>query len=106
MHKVALLASTVVVSLVALAGTAAAQTYAPPPAYPPGYVPEVHEHDGLFFRVFLGLGYTRASSGTEVAGKPELSGPGGAFGVALGYTVSPNLVLYGEVFDDISVSPT
>jgi hypothetical protein len=36
----------------------------------------------------------------------EVSGFGGSFGIAAGAAVTDNLVIYGELFDDIATSPT
>ena len=56
----------------------------------------------FYLRLFLGLGYTSMSV-DEV--DVDVSGAGGAFGLALGYAVSDNFIIYGEVFDDIAVNP-
>ena len=76
-----------------------AQAYAPPPA--PGY----HEHDGLYLRVLLGLGYLYGS--TNYAGSSmKVSGVGGTFGFALGAAIAPNLVIYGELLGTSVSDPT
>lgn len=53
--------------------------------------------------MFLGAAYT--SMELEDA-DTKLSGAGGAFGIALGFAVSDNLIVFGELFDDIAVEPT
>ncbi len=56
-------------------------------------------------RLFLGIGYAHMAStigDTDWAVK----GTGGSFGLAVGGAVAPNLILYGEVFDDIAMGPT
>jgi len=89
--------------------------YAAPPgyarsAYPPpgyGYPPAVypgreeqpsgfHEHDGVYVRLFLGVGrlYASVSEGTD---ELKLKGTGGAFGVAVGGALVDNVILYGEL---------
>jgi hypothetical protein len=99
-------ASLALVSLVVPA-LAVAQPPPPPPA--PGYGPTygaadptAHRHDGFYLRLFLGLGYTSMSVDEADV---DVSGAGGAFGLALGYAVSDNFIIYGEVFDDIAVNP-
>lgn len=83
----------------------------PPPPPPPGYGPDPqygtaaptdHRHDGFYLRIFLGLGYTSMSvDDLDV----DVSGAGGAFGLAAGYAVTDNFIIFGEIFDDIAVSP-
>jgi hypothetical protein len=84
--------------------SAAAQT--PPPvgtAYAPATPRGYHEHDGFYFRGILGLNATvMTSSDPEV----EVAGAGGTFGLAVGWAVARNLILYAEIFDDIAVNPT
>ena len=79
----------------------------PPGAYPaqPGYGyadPGAHRHDGLYVRMFLGPGYTSMKLPDADV---ELSGTGGAFGIAVGAAVQENLIIFGELFDDIAVNP-
>lgn len=110
MRPTTLLASTVIGSLLLLAGTAAAQTY-PPPAGPPpgpapiGWYPEPHDHEGFFARVYLGPAYV-SSKASDGANHVEISGGGGAFGLAAGWAINKNLIVYGEIFDDVAVGPT
>lgn len=97
------------------------QPYAPPPSYQPGYQqprpyqqypagepyayrpnPNAQRHDGFYFRVFVGPGYTSFTA-DEIDLK--VSGGGGAFGLAFGGAVSDNVIVYGELFDDIAVGP-
>ncbi len=75
------------------------QAYNPPPA--PGY----HEHDGMYLRVLLGLGYLHSS--TSYAGDSvKWSGVGGTFGFALGGVIAHNLVIYGEILGTSVSDPT
>jgi hypothetical protein len=110
-----LLASTVIGSLLVLAGTAAAQSY-PPGGYPPpgsrppgpapiGWQPEQHEHEELYARAYLGLQYLTSSLG-EGAGKSTTSGSGVAMGLGAGWSIAPNLIIYGELFANVALSPT
>lgn len=62
-----------------------------------------NEHDGFYLRVLSGVGYTRISSGESDL---VASGASGTFGLALGYNVARNLIVYAELFDDIAVSPS
>jgi hypothetical protein len=76
------------------------QAYAaPPPA--PGY----HEHDGLYLRLLLGVGYLHSSASYSGV-SDKISGVGETFGVAVGGSVTPNLVVYGEFFGTSVSDPT
>jgi hypothetical protein len=80
--------------------------YGPPPPPPRYYSPQpryaapapyyAHTHDGLFVRLTLGAGYLSAS---ESDGQATLaySGLGLTASGALGGTIAPNLVLFGEM---------
>lgn len=86
---------------------------APPPppggggyAYPaqPGYEdPSAHRHDSFFLRLWIGPAYT--SMKLEDA-DVEVSGGGGSFGIAVGTAVQENLIIFGQLFDDIAMNPT
>jgi hypothetical protein len=94
-------------ALALLGGTAIAQ---PPPPLPGSYpgapgADTAHRHEGVYVRLFGGVGYTHMST-TAGGYDYALKGTGGSFGVAVGYTVAPNLVVYGELFDDIAMGPT
>ena len=95
----AVLAAVLLPSLSA-AGIAAAQ---PAPmgtiSVPAGH----HTHDGFYVRGILGFNFTTLKSDTP---EVKVSGPGGSAGLALGYTVAPNLIVYAEIYDDLAVSPT
>ncbi len=73
----------------------------PPPgdligASAPGY----HQHDGLFLRFQLGFGALQSTSPNL-----KLSGSAGSFAFGLGFSLTDNLVLFGEVYDDVNASP-
>ena len=91
---------------VVLAQPGAAPPPPPPPAYGPAAYgaadPTAHRHDGFYLRMFLGLGYTAMSLEDQDL---DVSGGGGAFGIAAGFAVSDNLIVYAEIFDDIAVNP-
>jgi hypothetical protein len=93
-----------VLLLIASAGLAAAQSAPPPAGYavaagPPGH----HTHDGFYFRGILGLnGTVMSTTNPDV----DVSGAGGTFGLAVGWALAKNFILYGEIFDDIAVNPT
>lgn len=71
-------------------------------AYGPGQMPGYHRHDGGFFRAFLGFGYVNMSvEDVDLT----IKGPGGIFGIAGGWAVAENLIIYAEVFDDIAFNP-
>ena len=95
-----------------VAGSARAQSAPPPgpppPAGQPYYVqmnPTAQTHDGFYLRFLLGpAGF---ATGTSYAGNDlSVKGGGGGFSLAMGAALSPGLIIYGEVFDDIAVGPT
>ena len=69
------------------------------------YVPE-HQHRGFYFHAELGIGgmETKASA-TRTTEDMSLSGAGGAFNLALGYTISDHFVLGLEVWDVVAMQP-
>jgi hypothetical protein len=83
-----LLAAITVLTVLATAGTARAQT--------------ADVHDGFYLHLHIGPAYTRFTS--DDVGL-TVSGNGGSFDLALGAAVKPNLIIYGELFDDIAVGP-
>lgn len=99
MIKPALFTASALGLLLALAGPAAAQ-YAPVP-----YTPPAHEHKGVFVRAYLGPAYFK-SKASDASTEIAISGTGGAFGLAVGYAVTPNLIVYGELADDVAIGPT
>jgi TolB-like protein len=71
---------------------------------PPGseqQLPGYHQHDGLFLRFQLGFGALHSK-----APGLELSGSAGSFAVGLGVSLTDNLVLFGEFYDDVNATPT
>lgn len=84
------------------AGAAWSEPEVPPPDGQPSSVqmnPAAHVHDGFYARVLVGpagLATHMSFSGDHVT----LIGAGGSVGVAVGWAVSPSLVIYGEAFDD------
>jgi hypothetical protein len=90
---------------------------APPPPPPPppggGYYPAqpgygyedpgAHRHDGFFLRFWIGPAYT--SMKVEDADL-EVTGGGGSFGIMAGVAVQENLIVFGQLFDDIATNPT
>jgi hypothetical protein len=75
------------------------QAYAPPPGYAPAYAaaPD-HVHDGFYLRLHIGGGYAHMG-GTDANGdEVAFVGAGGSFGVALGGTVAPNFIIFGNLF--------
>lgn len=84
--------STVLGVVLASAAAAAAQ---PPP----------HEHAGFYLRVYLGPAYFKASDDDPLL-QVTLAGSGAVFGLAAGHTVGRNLVVFGELFNDVATGPT
>lgn len=89
-------------SLTAMAAPAAAQSDAEP--YGGTVSSGYHRHDGFFLRFMLGPSAVAAVA--DDAAETSVSGAGGALGIALGYAIAPNVILYGEIFDNIALSPT
>jgi hypothetical protein len=72
--------------------------YAPPPGYAPAYAPPAPQHSGFYMRLHLGGGYAHMG-GTDANGDEQaFVGGGGSFGIALGGTIAPNLVIFGNLF--------
>lgn len=69
-------------------------------ATPPGY----HEHDGFYLRLLLGPAAVAAVADDEL--ETSVRGAGLAFHLAAGVALAPNLVFYGELFANSSLSPT
>ncbi|HEU5056611.1 MAG TPA: hypothetical protein VFU21_08790 [Kofleriaceae bacterium] len=103
--------------LLSLPAVAAAQPGQPPPPPPPGSspgygygaygmtVPGVHEHEGFFLRLGFGVGYLGMK--TEFMDDDlEIKGPAGHLQVALGGNLSPNLILFGQLFVNAIDDPT
>jgi hypothetical protein len=83
------------------AEVARAEPAPPPPAAAAGQPPPgFHQHDGAFLRFQLGFGGLKSTGGDT-----ELSGTAGSFAVGLGLSITDNLVLFGEVFDDVATNP-
>jgi hypothetical protein len=68
--------------------------------------PAPFQHDGLFLRAYLGLGYARFGA-EEIPGVGQVivDGGGGALGLAAGWTIRPNLILYLELVVDAMGQP-
>jgi hypothetical protein len=67
--------------------------------------PTDQAHEGLYLRLFIGPGYTRMGA-SEGPSDIVVSGSGAAFGVAVGGSVSQNLIVYGELVTNVAVGPT
>jgi len=62
--------------------------------------PPAHQHRGLYLHVELGLGGMNTRAGaTSTTEDMSLSGVGGAFNLAVGWSIGDHLVLGGEVWD-------
>jgi hypothetical protein len=69
------------------------------------YLPE-HQHQGFYFHLELGVGVMETKTGaTSTTEDMSLSGAGGAFNLAVGYSVSDQLVLGLEVWDMLAMQP-
>jgi hypothetical protein len=85
----------------------------PPPAYgypPPRYVapplpPGYHQHDGVYVRLQLGVGYLRLKASNQ-GDDVEAKGVGANFEFAVGGAVAPNFILYGAFLIADASSPT
>jgi hypothetical protein len=73
------------------------QGYAPPPPpYAQMRAPGFETHDGFYLRLQIGGGYTRMSAKANDI-EQKISGGSFAFGLALGGSVTPNLVIFGAL---------
>jgi hypothetical protein len=97
LNRTALVALALAASVPVLPGAASAQEF---PARSPG----VHEHDGFFLRFILGPSVLQATT-SEQNEDVTLSGTGATFHIAMGFNIMPRLIIYGEIFDDVTVSP-
>ncbi len=88
-----------VLLLVCVERTAPAQMQAPPPDL------KSHRHEGVYVRLYIGPAYTRMTA-SEAGSDYAIKGSGGAFGIAVGWAIKDNLILYGQLFDDIAMDPT
>jgi hypothetical protein len=70
--------------------------YAPPPGYAPPQPPPQNLHDGFYLRLHIGAGYGHMSANDSYG--TAFMGGGASFGVAIGGTVAPNLVIFGNLF--------
>lgn len=74
--------------------------YPPPPGYGyPGYAPAppapaLHTHDSGYLRLQLGVSLTSMTVTDPVQGKLTLSGAGASIGVAAGWAVARNVIIY------------
>jgi len=81
-----------------------AQSY-PPQAYAAPPMAGYHEHDGLYLRLLLGVGYLHGSA-RYLGSSESVHGVGGTFGLAVGGSVNPSLVIYGELLGTSVSDPT
>ena len=74
-------------------------------AQPPTEISGRHEHEGLFLHALIGPSFILA---TTTADGEDLSASGGGATLRLsaGYNVARNLVVFAELFGDVTVSPT
>jgi opacity protein-like surface antigen len=52
------------------------------------------------------LGPSAVAATADDPDETSVSGTGGALGIAIGYAIAPNVILYGEIFDNVAISPT
>lgn len=88
--------------------------YAPgyPPGYAPGYpppgyvpVPEVQPHSGIYVHLHLGGGFTSLSE-TSYGQTVKVSGGDLSLNVAVGFSVIPNLAVFGNLIIVAMANPT
>src|SRR5688572_26243422 len=105
--------SAIATLLVPLVASAQQPPPPPTPGASPGHmygaygqsVPGYHEHDGFFFRLGMGVGYT-AMAAEDEGMDISVGGSGGAFLLALGANLSPGFIIYGELIGDVALNPT
>lgn len=105
----------VVVSFAALPTTAAAEVATAPYVAPPPPAPEappvenargVHEHDGFYLGIAVGMSYLHDSVQADWLDSASYSGFGLADKIAIGGTIARGLVLGGAIEDSSAFSPT
>jgi len=69
-------------------------------ATPAGY----HTHDGFYLRLLAGPSAVAGVANDDL--DTSVSGVGGAFHIAAGTALVPNLIIYGELFVNTALSPT
>lgn len=112
-----LVALGVCLSVLSLPALATAQPGQPPPPPPPGSspgygygaygmtVPGVHEHEGFFLRLGIGLGYLNMR--TEILEMDfDIKGAAGNLQVAIGGNLAPNVIIFGQLFASSIAEPT
>ena len=72
-----------------------------PDSQQPGY----HEHDGFYMRLCMGAGYLRSSASYK-GDTATYSGGGVAMNLAFGGSVTPNLVIFGELSMSTAIDPS
>src|SRR5262245_34779132 len=70
--------------------------YSPPPGYAPPPPPPQNVHDGFYLRLHIGGAYAHMSA-NDAYGTAFLGG-GASFGLAIGATIAPNLIIFGNLF--------
>jgi hypothetical protein len=65
----------------------------------------LHEHDGFYLRLATGPSMLHASW-HEGGNDWSISGLGIALAMALGVSITPNLVLYGEITGSVAIDPS
>jgi hypothetical protein len=81
------------------------QGYPPPPPYAQVRAPGAETHDGFYLRLQLGGGYTRMSASAGGISQ-KISGGAVGFDLALGGSVTPNLVIFGALLASSISDPT
>lgn len=68
---------------------------------------QVRSHEGLFIRLDAGIAYKAMNEPTGTSyGDLKLDGAAGTFGVAVGATVAPDLILAGHLYASAASNPS
>ncbi|HXJ20590.1 MAG TPA: hypothetical protein VMT03_10180 [Polyangia bacterium] len=70
----------------------------PPPRYEPAPVYTPPEHDGFFLRMHFGGGWLGVSGINAAGAKTTISGASASLGVAVGFSIDEDLILFSNLF--------
>ena len=79
--------------------------YVPPPRYVPATVETPSDHDGFFLRMHFGGGYTSITGRNAAGRRTTISGGSASLGIAAGFSVAEDLILFGNLFVSAADGP-
>jgi hypothetical protein len=79
--------------------------YVPAPRYEPAPVPPAPDHDGFFLRMHFGGGFTSITGRNASGQRTTISGGSASLGVAAGFSMTEDVILFGNLFVSASDAP-